>query len=177
MCTACNNWLDIQPSDRIAEDRVFSSVSGFWGALNGVYTELLSSNLYGSFLTVQGVEVMAQRYNVSQSQEMFYNLSQYAFTQEQVKLQLESYWNEAYKQVLECNNILENAGVRHRRRPAQPEPSRNAPRHPPKRRQLPAPLPFLSGSLFLTYSSIHVNVKRPAASKAQAFHVVLIKIL
>ena len=38
MCTACNNWLDIQPSDRIAEDRVFSQVSGFWGALNGVYT-------------------------------------------------------------------------------------------------------------------------------------------
>ena len=65
MCTACNNWLDIQPSDRIAEDRVFSQVSGFWGALNGVYTELLSSNLYGGFLTVQGVEVMAQRYNVS----------------------------------------------------------------------------------------------------------------
>ena len=53
MCTACNNWLDIQPSDRIAEDRVFSQVSGFWGALNGVYTELLSSNLYGGFLTVQ----------------------------------------------------------------------------------------------------------------------------
>ena len=86
MCTACNNWLDIQPSDRIAEDRVFSQVSGFWGALNGVYTELLSSNLYGGFLTVQGVEVMAQRYNVSQNQETFYNLSQYAFTQEQVKL-------------------------------------------------------------------------------------------
>ena len=73
--------------------------------------------------------------------------------------------------------LLQYRRVRHRRRPAQPEPSRNAPRHPPKRRQLPAPLPFLSGSLFLTYSSIHVNVKRPAASKAQAFHVVLIKIL
>ena len=113
MCTACNNWLDIQPSDRIAEDRVFSQVSGYWGALNGVYTELLSSNLYGGFLTVQGVEVMAQRYNVSQNQETFYNLSQYAFTQEQVKLRLESYWNEAYKQILECNNILENAEVRH----------------------------------------------------------------
>ena len=52
---------------------------------------------------------MAQRYNVSQNQETFYNLSQYAFTQEQVKLRLESYWNEAYKQILECNNILENA--------------------------------------------------------------------
>ena len=50
---------------------MFSEVSGFWGALNGVYTELLSSNLYGGFLTVHGVEVMAQRYNVSQSQTMF----------------------------------------------------------------------------------------------------------
>lgn len=74
LCTACNNWLDIQPSDRIAEERVFSRVSGFWGALNGVYTEMLSPNLYGAFMTVHGVEIMAQRYNVSQDQDLFYNL-------------------------------------------------------------------------------------------------------
>ena len=113
LCTGCNNWLDIQPSDRIAEERVFSEVSGFWGALNGVYTELLSSNLYGGFLTVHGVEVMAQRYNVSQSQTMFYNLSQYNYTQDNIKSMLESYWNEAYKQILGCNNILVNAEERH----------------------------------------------------------------
>jgi len=109
LLTGCDNWLDVQPSDRIAEDRVFSDVSGFWGALNGVYTEMLSPNLYGGFLSYQGVEIMAQRYNITTGQTSFYNLSQHAYTSDYVKSALESYWNEAYKQILDCNNILENA--------------------------------------------------------------------
>lgn len=113
LLASCDNWLDVQPSDRIAEDRVFSEVSGFWGALNGVYTEMLSTNLYGGFLSYQGVEIMAQRYNVTTVQTAFYNLSQHAYTSDNVKLALQSYWNEAYKQILDCNNILENAEERH----------------------------------------------------------------
>lgn len=112
LCTACNNWLDVQPSDRIAEERVFSRVSGFWGALNGVYTEMLSSNLYGGFMTVEGVEIMAQRYNINTNQTMFYNLSQHVYTADNVKARLASYWEEAYKQILNCNNILKNAEER-----------------------------------------------------------------
>lgn len=112
LCTACNNWLDIQPSDRIAEERVFSRVSGFWGALNGVYTEMLSPNLYGAFMTVHGVEIMAQRYNVSQDQDLFYNLANQVYTADNVKALLQSYWEEAYKLVLDCNNILKNAEER-----------------------------------------------------------------
>lgn len=112
MCTACNSWLDIQPSDRIAEERVFSQVSGFWGALNGVYTELLSPNLYGGFMTTTGVEIMAQRYNVTSNQTTFYDLSNHAYYTNTAKSQLQNYWNEAYKQILDCNNILKNAEER-----------------------------------------------------------------
>ena len=111
--TACDSWLDVQPSDRIAEDRVFSEVSGFWGALNGVYTEMLSPNLYGGFLSYQGVEIMAQRYNITTVQTAFNNFLQHAYTSENVKLALQNYWNEAYKQILDCNNILKNAEERH----------------------------------------------------------------
>ena len=44
---ACNNWLDVKPADRVTEDQVFTSESGFLGALNGIYTEFLSTDLYG----------------------------------------------------------------------------------------------------------------------------------
>ena len=111
--TACDSWLDVQPSDRIAEDRVFSEVSGFWGALNGVYTEMLSPNLYGGFLSYQGVEIMAQRYNITTVQTSFINFLQHAYTSENVKLALQNYWDEAYKQILDCNNILKNAEKYH----------------------------------------------------------------
>nr|WP_306448099.1 RagB/SusD family nutrient uptake outer membrane protein [Odoribacter splanchnicus] len=112
MCTACNDWLDVQPSDRIAEKRVFSQVSGFWGALNGVYTELLSPNLYGGFMTTLGVEIMAQRYNVTTNHTTFYDLANQNYNADVAKSQLQNYWNEAYKQILDCNNLLKNAEER-----------------------------------------------------------------
>ena len=49
--TSCNDWLDIQPSDRIAEENNFSSQSGFKKALNGVYVELNSDAIYGRNLS------------------------------------------------------------------------------------------------------------------------------
>ena len=114
LSTSCDNWLDIQPSDRIAEKRVFSTVSGFWGALNGVYTEMISTSLYGGFLSYEGVELMAQRYNInSSSQASYYSLASYSYTNDYAKGRLQSYWESAYKQILDCNKILENAELYH----------------------------------------------------------------
>ena len=39
LLSSCNNWLDVQPYDRVAEDVAFRSVKGFENALNGIYIE------------------------------------------------------------------------------------------------------------------------------------------
>ena len=64
-CWACNSWLDVKPIDKVLEDQLFQSETGFEEALNGIYIELNQSSLYGGDLMFNMVEVLAQRYDVS----------------------------------------------------------------------------------------------------------------
>lgn len=105
----CDKWLDVQPSDRMTEDQVFTSPAGFHAALTGVYTELLSTDLYGGALSFEFIEIMGQRYAVK-SQNTFYNdVAGYKYTADYPKQRLQNIWESAYKVVLNCNKILENA--------------------------------------------------------------------
>lgn len=108
LLTACDNWLDVQPADRVTEEQVFTTESGFWGALNGVYTELLNTNLYGGALGHEMVEIMAQRYNIGSIQKDYTELSTYAYSGSYAKGRLQSCWETAYNLILNCNSILEN---------------------------------------------------------------------
>ena len=57
--SSCNNWFDVAPKEEyIDEDALFSSESAFRNALNGIYTELRSSELFGSNLGLGGIEFM-----------------------------------------------------------------------------------------------------------------------
>ena len=35
----CSDWLNVQPSDRVAEESAFSTIAGFKQALNGAYVD------------------------------------------------------------------------------------------------------------------------------------------
>ena len=43
---SCDSWLDLGSEDRIMENTLFSSQTGFMTGLNGVYIEVLNANLY-----------------------------------------------------------------------------------------------------------------------------------
>lgn len=109
LLTACDNWLDVKPADRVTEEQVFTSESGFWGAMNGVYTELLSTDLYGGALGHEMLEIMAQRYNIKSAQKDYYQLFTYAYSSDYAKKRLQACWEAAYKLILDCNSILENS--------------------------------------------------------------------
>ena len=51
--TSCSDYLDVKPSDRISETVNFSSLAGFRQALNGIYVELNSNQLYGRSLSCE----------------------------------------------------------------------------------------------------------------------------
>lgn len=105
----CSKWLDVKPSDRIIEDQAFSSISGFYSALNGVYIDLLKPELYGRAMTTEFIEILAQRYNVKPVNLMFTSMANYAYTADTVKSKLQNTWNATYTVILSCNKILENA--------------------------------------------------------------------
>lgn len=107
--SGCDNWLDVQPADRMPEKQVFNSESGFLQALNGVYQNMLSSSLYGSSLGYEFIEIMAQRYNIVSENTEYMEVVNYSYGTDYCKQRIQSIWNTAYTVILNCNNILENA--------------------------------------------------------------------
>ena len=62
---ACDSWLDVKPVDKVLEEQLYQTETGFKEALNGVYIELNQSSLYGGELMFRMVEILAQRYKIS----------------------------------------------------------------------------------------------------------------
>ena len=51
LTVSCNAWLDVTPDNAIADDDLFSTGFGYRNALNGIYTNLASDELYGKQLS------------------------------------------------------------------------------------------------------------------------------
>ena len=65
---------------RSGDRRLFSTESGFRTALNGIYVELSNNALYGGELSVDAVEILAQRYDFSGNTTNAYRLGTYNYT-------------------------------------------------------------------------------------------------
>ena len=107
--TSCNDWLDIQPSDRIAEENNFSSQSGFKKALNGVYVELNRDAIYGRNLSCGFVEVLAQRYGVSDENKSVKEYMLFRYDGSDAKSIIQNIWNTSYTLIANINAIISNA--------------------------------------------------------------------
>lgn len=108
--SGCSNFLDVKPLDNIMEDELFNSVKGFNTALNGVYVELNTPNVYGENLSVGLVDVMAQYYNVSSAGEhgfRFYNT--YDYGNSSYKAKAEDMWQKSFSLISNLNAVVEQS--------------------------------------------------------------------
>ena len=116
MCS-CKNWLDIEPIDKVQEDKLFRTQEGFFKALNGIYLDLASTSLYGKELSCGFTDVLAQLYAVNPQQISGVNHpyrfhSTYSYKEKEVKATLEDVWQKAYFLIANCNNLIEKAESR-----------------------------------------------------------------
>lgn len=110
--SSCDKWLDIKPADRIVEENVFDTPAGILSALNGTYNELLNSELYGSTLGSEFIEILGQQYNIRTTNVNYTEVSNYAYPADYTKGRLERTWDAAYKVILNSNKIIENVEKR-----------------------------------------------------------------
>lgn len=108
--TSCNNWLDLDSEDRILENTLFSSPSGFMSALNGVYIEFLKPNMYGDVLTYKTFDVLAQYYDCSADEHPMQRLIKYEPTAKAG--QVSGLWSTAYTLLVNVNTIIESCDAR-----------------------------------------------------------------
>ena len=108
LLSGCNSWLDVEPYDKMTGEQVYASEQGIQRKLNGLYLQMASENLYAKELSCGVLDVLAQRYYISDSEHSYYKLSRYQYTDKDVKPFFESIWSSSWNLVSACNELLEN---------------------------------------------------------------------
>jgi hypothetical protein len=93
----------------VLEETLYSTEEGFETHLNGIYLGLRDSSLYGGQLTMEMLDVLAQRYNCSAINHIFQSLALYDYTKTTVKSKLDVAWKGLFRQIANVNGMLEKA--------------------------------------------------------------------
>lgn len=102
--SSCKAWLNVDSEDRILEEKLFQDKDGFYTALNGVYVDLVNTNLYSGKFGPSTPDILAQYYDTSTDSHIYGSLAQ--FQQEAKRLEVSEMWNRAYFLILNINKII-----------------------------------------------------------------------
>lgn len=106
--TSCNKWIDVKPTDRLAESILFENKEGFLKSLNGVYIEMSNPVLYGQAMTAGTLDAMGQYYVSTSTLHPYFYYMTFNFTQAVTKSGFESIWQKTYTTIANLNVLLEN---------------------------------------------------------------------
>ncbi|MDR0421840.1 MAG: RagB/SusD family nutrient uptake outer membrane protein [Proteiniphilum sp.] len=111
LCSACNDWLDVDPVDRVKEDKQFSSEDNIKSALNGLYWQLAGQNLYGGQLSQTTLEAMAHYYVYASEQgaiasDVIHQIAYFNYTGDRARGKFADIWTNAYTTLLNINNYI-----------------------------------------------------------------------
>lgn len=102
--TSCKGWLTVDSEDRIMEKKLFEDTDGFYTALNGVYIDLVNTNLYSGTFGPGTPDILAQYYNTETDSHSYGSLAMYLA--EAKRLAVNQTWNRTYFLILNINKII-----------------------------------------------------------------------
>lgn len=108
---SCKDYLDVRPKTSLSEKDFFTSEQGFLQALNGVYSQMASRNLYTDKLSMGYVSAMAQNYSPTTADASLPNNMAPAtlgHTTDAEKAHASAVWTSAYSAIANLNKIIEN---------------------------------------------------------------------
>src|SRR5262245_59788344 len=104
--TGCvKKWLELEPKSEVSADVLLQTPEGFAVALNGIYTNLSSSTLYGGELCHGMIDVLARCYDLKNS--AYDALKTYDYANESMNKTINGIWATAYSTIANCNGLLE----------------------------------------------------------------------
>ena len=107
MFTSCNQWLDIDPKDKIVDENLFSDYRGFRNSLNGIYQEMASPALYGRELSWGMASALGQEYAANESGVVYQEIQKYNYENASVKSVIANIWSKSYNIIANCNKLIE----------------------------------------------------------------------
>lgn len=109
--SGCKKFLGVEPKDSLSEKQFFSSEAGFQQALNGVYSQLASRDLYADRLTMGFVSALAQNYAITsagQGDIRLVETNRLNYTTAEVQTHLSTIWSTSYNSIAGLNKIIDN---------------------------------------------------------------------
>jgi hypothetical protein len=106
---SCNKFLDVQPETAYTETQVYNNEAALQQAFNGLYLDLASNQLYGSYLSSTMIEILAQRFKPIrdlQGTRDLSGLAYYDYNAQPIQHLFDSIWRKAYATVLATNVFL-----------------------------------------------------------------------
>lgn len=104
----CKKYLQVQPTGAYTEVQVFSNRTAAQQALNGLYIDLASNDLYGAALTQTYIELIAQRYRALADGVNFYEqYQQNDYNATQAQSVFNTIWQSAYQTIMSANLFLD----------------------------------------------------------------------
>lgn len=102
--TSCSEWLNITPKGQVDAGELLTDVKGYNAAINGVYSIMSSTSLYGKNMTYGIMDVYAQYWKLTPVNDFG---KAYAYDKETLKSNSEGLWKSMYQCIAQCNQILE----------------------------------------------------------------------
>lgn len=105
-CSGCKKWLDVQPEDRLSDEKLFADADGYRIALNGVYQQISGRYAYGGTLSWSLATAMAQEYDRNMVNWDTYQSMGYNWEYSSVKSEIGTFWSTTYNSIANCNKII-----------------------------------------------------------------------
>lgn len=103
----CNSWLDVEPTDKVDDEKLFADYRGVRNSLNGIYQALSSPELYGRELSWGFISCLEQSYEDNSLGSNYKNLQTYDYGDEKVKSIVSNIWLKGYRVIANCNKLIE----------------------------------------------------------------------
>lgn len=107
---ACNEWLDVGPSNQTSREDLFKQGVGYQVALNGIYQELSESDLYGQQLSWGMLSAMGQDYNSTDTtklSETYKDAAKYDYKSFRVEPVIDQMWSKMHNAIANCNSLID----------------------------------------------------------------------
>ncbi len=105
LLSSCNSFLDITPDGQAKRDEMLQTKAGIEDALYGVYAQMRQSSLYGSELSIRGIEVLAQNMTCPGNDDIEM-LQRYEYDKSDVQSWAEYIWTSMYANISNANSVL-----------------------------------------------------------------------
>lgn len=106
LLSGCNKWLDVQPTDQISDKNLFADATGFRNALNGVYQQASTQNLYGKQFSWGLNSTIGQDYTPTTIPQEYQQAALSNFSHPSLTATVSSIWASAYTAIANCNKII-----------------------------------------------------------------------